>query len=173
MEYLKCFENFISDKFHEWFNNSVFYHGSDYEFDVFNKKNQGGGFLGYGFYFTPVKELAKTYGDIIYRVKLKTKKPLFMNGVDTIFSDDEILKIANMIHDELFIYESKTQFVNRILSIENYYRKHDEFVKSILAIDKSDINVFEKIGFDSIIGKEIDEIVIWNPKNIKIIGIEN
>ena len=58
-----------------------------------------------------------------------------------------------------------------ILSINNERNRNIEFIKSITFIDKRDRNIFEIMGYDSIIEKDFDEIIVWNPNLIEILEI--
>lgn len=154
------------------FNDIIFYHGSDTMFNEFNRKYITNGNIGAGFYFTPVIGLAKKYGNIIYKVKLKIKHPIYLNGVDTNFTIKDIEYIVKNIPSNLF-NESKENFLDTILSINDERNRNIEFISSIAFIDTRDKNIFEIMGYDSIIGKHFDEVVVWNPNLIKILEIFN
>jgi len=95
--------------FNSWFNGSkivnkdgtpkILYHGSKGKFDTFNYKNLGvqGRSEGAGFYFTDKEDVAKGYGDQLYKVYLRIKKPLDTN--DPNFNRNVIKKIIKKIVD--------------------------------------------------------------------------
>jgi len=149
-----------------------FYHGSDVVFKKFDRNYTSDGNIGDGFYFTPVIGLAKKYGEIIYKVKLKIKNPIYLNGIDTDFTNSDIEYIVKNIPTNLF-NQSKEEFLKNILSIDNKRNRNIEFIKSITYIDKRDNNIFEKLGYDSIIEKDFDEVIVWDPSLIEIIEIIN
>jgi hypothetical protein len=159
---------FLYESKNNYLNDIVFYHGSDVLFDKFDIDYTTNGNLGRGFYFTPVIGLAKQYGDIVYKVKLDISNPIYLNGVDSNFSDNEIIEIVNHIPQNIF-NQNKDNYIETILSIDNKIRRNEEFIRNISFIDDRNINIFEKFGYDAIVGKEIDEVVVWNPNKIRII----
>ena len=161
---------YLNEESNSKFNDMIFYHGSDVIFNEFDRKYTTDGNIGDGFYFTPVIGLAKKYGDVIYKVKLKIKNPIYLNGVDTNFTIKDIEYIVKNIPSNLF-NESKEKFLEMILSINNERNRNIEFIKSITFIDKRDRNIFEIMGYDSIIEKDFDEIIVWNPNLIEILEI--
>lgn len=169
-------KEFISETIREYLNeikndylkDIIFYHGSDVLFDNFNRDYATNGNLGSGFYFTPVIGLAKQYGNIIYKVNLDITNPLYINSSDDIFSEKDIIKIVNNIPQNMF-KDNKDEYVKYILSINNSRVRNEEFIKNITFIDRRDNNVFERLGYDAIIGNQMDEVVIWNPNKIRIL----
>ncbi|NBI43228.1 hypothetical protein GVX76_06960 [[Haemophilus] felis] len=58
----------------------VVHHGSKSKFFSFDKGKQGNGWLAKGFYFTPNKDYAKTYGRSVNAVFLKSQNPFLTKG---------------------------------------------------------------------------------------------
>ena len=78
-----------TESFQNWFSGSkiidkegaplLLYHGSNDDFNTFEKSKYGNGQLGSGFYFTSSKQEAKEYGKNIKEVYLNIKKPFDIN----------------------------------------------------------------------------------------------
>lgn len=78
-----------TEAFQNWFSGSkiidkegaplLLYHGSNDDFNTFEKSKYGNGQLGSGFYFTSSKQEAKEYGKNIKEVYLNIKKPFDIN----------------------------------------------------------------------------------------------
>ena len=107
------------EEFLKWFNGSkitdkdgnplLLYHGSNDNFDAFEKSKYGQGQLGFGFYFTSSQKEAKEYGKNIKEVYLNVKNPFDINQnpkeiakkleiplekLQTLTMEDEILSSA-------------------------------------------------------------------------------
>lgn len=176
--------------FEEWYGNSLLkdengeplkmYHGSDYEFDSFDKKyiGQHGMYEGFGFNFTPFRSRAEGYGkDNVIEAYLKVEHPLLSNKnemtvskIAKILAEVDEGKEANETIVRAIVpprYNEKcdANFYRRALpiaarqlyqySIENEYG--DAGVYSDICMNASNedkyriIEVFEKFGYDSVI----------------------
>jgi len=105
--YLKEDSVLDNPSFKAWFGNSqlvnadgtpkIMYHGSNSKFDTFNYEHLGnkGRSEGAGFYFTDDEDIAKGYGNIVYKAYLKIEKPLDTNYKN--FSRAVIQKIIKKI----------------------------------------------------------------------------
>ena len=86
-------------QFKKWFGKSkivdksgnplVVYHGTNYEFNIFNVNKMINGWLSKGFYFSENKEDTKSYGKIILSVYLSIKNP-FVIDIDKINKDGSV-----------------------------------------------------------------------------------
>ena len=56
------------------------YHGTDVNFDTFDKDKAGNGWLGKGFYFTPDEDVARSFGKKINENYINVKNPFVVEG---------------------------------------------------------------------------------------------
>jgi len=172
----------------------IAYHGSPHgEFDKFSFKKRGFGAdihgfgdYGKGLYFTPIKSNAEAYArelssndlvsgsnPIVYTVELDIKNPFNFNKIVEynkmmipLFKKYGMLNIPqeeyNHVYKKLNSSEEEIDFFNDL--------------ESELGDNWTDINIGSKLkkkGYDSIISHDNSEIVVFNPKQVKIIDKEN
>jgi hypothetical protein len=94
----KALESVDDDKKEKLENISgVLYHGTEADFDKFEKVGSKIPALGLGYYFTPTLEKAKSYGSKIKKIGLKNAKVLNWNKL----TDDERLKIKERLKERM------------------------------------------------------------------------
>ena len=148
------------------------YHGSGYDFTSFEEGHSGKttgnkGAFGQGFYLTSKKEYADYYvrdasnnlgeGNI-YSVKVNIEKPFYWNSIKTEEQFDEFAATLNVPGLTWNRYEKG---IHQIMDDETSVA----FTKAL-----------KKLGYDGVVfkfkGSDQDEIVAFDPDQIKIIGKE-
>lgn len=98
----------------------VLFHGTNTDFEkfdsVFSWKNKDSWFFGKWFYFTPHKDLAKKYGDIILSCHLKFSKL-------AIFEEDHAFSRS-------FSFEKLPDMFDKEKFQEDYYKKFNELIEA-------------------------------------------
>ena len=136
----------------------VVYHGTDYDFNTFEKNinETDYGYFGIGFYFTQSKNLSKAYGSKTIEVFLNSKTPYIYNGkADSIeLKFGQELGVIPKIDEDGDVIQEEYDFGNSKWFNKRYV--------SILTLR------ITKSGYDGVIVKEIDEIVVYNSNQIKL-----
>jgi hypothetical protein len=136
----------------------VVYHGTDYDFNTFEKNinEKDYGYFGVGFYFTKDKNLAMSYGSKIIELFLNSKNTYIYTGKnDSIeLKFGQKLGVIPKIDEDGDVIEEEYDFGN-----SHWFTKRYAAVLSLR---------IKKLGWDGVIVKEIDEIVVYNSNQIKL-----
>lgn len=148
----------------------VCYHGTDKDFDEFDKNKIGAntnnkGLLGSGFYFTQSKELGDYYAKFnnneakTKEVYLNITKPFMWNKYKT---EEDIEKLKQELG----------------LSDEIYYNRYEKEIHMITDIAKEEkfAQALQRAGYDGIVYKYKNgtkEIVAFEPNQIKLVTNKN
>lgn len=122
MKHLKLFEQYTKK------NEYIVYHGSDKDFESFDKSKIGSGkgnWHGQGFYFSDSKAEASLYGDNLYKVKITLNKPIDLTKIkDTSVQGSGLVHFFATSIDELGKLDYNDYTFNKLSAlIKNLERK--------------------------------------------------
>ncbi len=122
----------------------VVYHGTNAEFDTFDITKFGrtdSGLLGVGFYFSPVKFEAGTYGGNIMPVYLKMKNPLYVSNIDKKTYD-------------LILEKAKNKSPEANISVSNFFANDGYYKDAIIQLSMSNpafTKALQSLGYDGVV----------------------
>lgn len=164
----------------------VFYHGTNSEFEFFDKSFLGsagnGSVYGDSFNFTQIKSFAEDFGKFVVSAYLNVKNPVVLNpnrnlDIDTnllqhqsdLASKPIMLKILRKLwtgKDTPSIQDD--YLMSKLKSLSGFI----DLLKGIAHRDKTSLSsLLRKFGFDSIIDGHI--VAVFDTNQINIIGREN
>ena len=172
------------DNFKQWFGDSkvvdsagnplVVYHGTNAEFDTFDKnRTQNKNLYGFGFYFAKNKKFAETYGHNILEAYLKIENPIdaetynsfvkqYKNKLDKL-SDDEI---ANLYAEKSNTIRESTELFLKMSGHEDARRYYESHLNEYLSQEYATNRAIEN-GYDGIISEIEGIYVAFSPTQIK------
>jgi len=171
----------------------IAYHGTPYgKFDKFSMRHRGKGAdqqsvgdYGKGFYFTPNKQDAINYAfGIGENIKIKDPKPTLYTVELTMKNPFDMRLLSEVMHKQIELVkkfgifnvpeEEYSKMFNEFGIDEEYYNFLTD-VEGDIGDNWADWDIKAKIkqhGHDSLINYSGDEYVVYEPKQIKIIDIE-
>jgi hypothetical protein len=141
--------------------NKIYYHGSNYKFDTFDKSKIKENKLGLCFNFTDDLGIAYQYGDNILKVKLQLNNPLTLDVWDDIFP----YKYYNLLYKKLcntdddMDKQEYEQHPETIGDMFNIYKMRPEFVE-----------VLQEMGYDGLAFPENHHYGVFEPEQIIILN---
>lgn len=153
-------------------NYGIFYHGTPYSFDEFDKIKQRGGFLGRGIYFTLNKSMAISYGHNIISAKLDYNNSFFFNY------DVLPTKIVKEMLDTSKMDDSKKEKIlqtyEELTSNNGIYEANYRLFDLVDFYNGDSTSILQKYGYDSIDNIDRDsEFVIFEPQQVHVISKNN
>lgn len=163
----------------------VFYHGTNSEFEFFDKSFLGsaknGEVYGDSFNFTAYKSRAEDFGKYIVKAFLKVKNPLVMGTNEYLVDGKELNSYTDLstrpvmlkILRRLWIGDMNNSsqddyLISKLKSPAGFV----DLLKGIAHRDKTHLSdLIKKFGFDSIVDGHI--VAVFYPEQIQIIGREN
>jgi hypothetical protein len=131
----------------------VVYHGTDVEFDEFDRKKAGAGndkgMRGKGFYFSPNKKTAQGYGDKLIGVYVDIKTPFRPSD----FSSKEEIADKLGISERNFVFDKDS----------GEFRVYQPFSSSLTS-------ALIEAGYDGVIYPNSQEIIAFSPDQIKSVN---
>lgn len=139
----------------------IFYHGSNYKFDTFDKSKIRENKLGLAFNFTDDYSIAYQYGDNILKVNLDLNNPLTLDIWDATFPYKWFNRFGKLFTGELdFEYgqDKYNSYPYTYGEMYNHYKMMPEFIQ-----------ILEEMGYDGIAIPEEHQYGVFEPEQIHII----
>jgi hypothetical protein len=142
----------------------VCYHGSEMNFNVFEKRNRNID----GFFFSSDKETSRTYGENIYEVFLKIENPFFLDANHKQFNEDlNIEVIANYPDEEEYtttVQTNSDDIVRLVMGTLNGFWKVKDAEKydGVFLYNFKDQSLFSNRTYSQ------DTFVAFKPNQIKL-----
>jgi len=156
MKHIKAYQLFESDTSQVW------YHGTDSKFDKFDMSKTKSGPSAFGLWFTDDPELAKIFGQNIFKCKLSYTNPKIItmdewdeirgeHAKDTGFFRTWKTKLLSNGYDSLFVKERKIEFAGHTVRDGNMVALFDQDHADILQESTANEHVNESRGIGSLI----------------------
>lgn len=143
----------------------IFYHGSNYKFDKFDKSKIKENKLGLCFNFTDDYSIAYQYGDNILKVHLDLNNPITEDDLDRVLTYKEDCLLCDImgfpkISKERFEQE-KGRYSETIGSLYKVFKMKPKFIQFL-----------QKLGYDGVSFPEDHHYGVFEPEQIHIIKNE-